>query len=253
MNLVLGVDVGGSGIKGALVDVENGKMMTERFRIETPVPRKPKHVIPVVQQVVDHFDYAGPVGIGFPTVVINGRIKTDFVREKKWIGYEMGSELTNLLGRPVTVINDADAAGIAENKFGAGRDADGTVALLTLGTGIGSALFVDNQLVPNTEFGKIYLKNRKKVVERYLSNGAREKKKLSWKKWAKGLTQYINYLDWLFSPSLIILGGGVSKHHEKFVPRIKSHIPIIPAELRNEAGIIGAAMAATQSAEKTAT
>ncbi len=246
MKTVLGVDIGGSGIKGALVDVEKGKMLTERFRLETPIPRTTASVLPVVQQVVDHFDYAGPVGVGFPTVVINGRVKTDFVRDESWIGFELAQQLTDLLDRSVTVINDADAAGIAENKFGAGRDSSGTVLLLTLGTGIGSALFVDSKLVPNTEFGKIYLQNRKKVIERYISDAARDERGISWKKWAAELSDYFKYLDWLFSPGLLILGGGVSKRHDKFLPLLETACPVVPAELRNHAGIIGAAMAAVQ-------
>ena len=244
MTKVLGIDIGGSGIKGALVDVEKGEMATERFRLETPIPRTPANVLPIVQQVVKYFDYSGPIGVGFPTVVIQGRVKTDFVRDERWIGYELASELTALLGTSVTVINDADAAGIAENRFGAGRDATGTVMLLTLGTGIGSALFVDNKLVPNTEMGKIYLKNRKKVIELYLSNASRERRELSWEDWAIEFDEYLHYLDWLFSPNLFVIGGGASKKHDKYVPHLTIDTPVVPAELRNHAGIIGAALAA---------
>ena len=243
---VLGVDIGGSGIKGALVDVEKGEMVSERFRIDTPSSRMPEDVLPVVRDVVAHFDYDGPIGVGFPAVVVDGRPLTPFTAHEieEWVGYGVSAEIARLTGCPTTLINDADAAGIAENAFGAGRDASGTVILLTLGTGIGSAVFVDNKLVPNTEFGKIYLQDRKKVSEQYISAAARERREMGWDEWAEEFDEYLRYLEWLFTPSLFILGGGVSKKHDKYVPLLTTRAPVVPAELRNHAGIIGAAMAA---------
>ncbi len=246
---ILGVDIGGSGIKGALVDVENGKLLTDRFRVETPQSLMPDDVLPVIRQIVDHFEYSGPIGVGFPAVVVNGTPRTPFTAHhiEEWVGYDVAGKISSVTGCPTNVINDADAAGIAENAFGAGKDAKGTVILLTLGTGIGSAVFVDNKLLPNTEFGKIYLQDRKKVSEQYFSNAARERRELNWEEWAKEFNEYLHYLEWLFTPQLFIIGGGASKKHQKYVPHLTVNAAVVPAELRNHAGIIGAAMAAPAS------
>lgn len=242
---ILGIDIGGSGIKGALVDVEKGELLTERFRIETPSSLMPEDVLPVVKDVVSHFDYSGPIGVGYPAVVVDGKPLTPFTAHhiEEWVGYDVAGTIAELTGCPTTVVNDADAAGIAENAFGAGRDASGSVILLTLGTGVGSALFVDNKLVPNTEFGKLYLQDRKKVSEQYVSSAARERRELSWEEWAKDFDEYLRHLEWLFTPQLFIIGGGASKKHEKYVPHLTVRAQVVPAELRNHAGIIGAAMA----------
>lgn len=243
---LLGIDVGGTGIKGALVDVESGELTTERFRLPTPENRLPSEVLPVIVEVARNFDYQGPIGVGLPQTVINGVPKTGFAAYEieEWIGAPIGQQLSAMTGQPVTLINDADAAGLAEIKFGAGRGQMGTVLVITLGTGLGSGLFVDGKLVPNTELGKLYLKNRNEVAEYYAAGSARERLNLKWKEWAVHLDEYLHYVDWLFSPQLVIVGGGVSKKHEKFLPYLTTNLRVVPAQLRNHAGIIGAAMAA---------
>ena len=241
---LLGIDIGGSGIKGAIIDSKKGELITERFRLPTPQTHQINDVLPVVADVINHFDYDGPVGVGFPAVVIDGHSITDFVRIHDWKGYNVAGDLEKRTGKKIAMVNDADAAGIAEFRFGAGRDARGVALLLTIGTGIGSALFVDGKLVPNTELGKIYLEDRKKVIELYLSDAFRERRGLKWKAWAKEFDEYLHYLEWLFSPTVFIIGGGASKKHEKYVPHLSTRAPVVPAELRNHAGIIGAAMAA---------
>lgn len=243
---ILGIDIGGTGIKGALVDVEQGKLVTERFRLSTPASLMPEDVLPVVGEIVAHFDYQGPIGVGFPAVVVDGKPLTPFTAYhiEEWVGYDVASAIAELTGNPTRVINDADAAGIAENAFGAGLNASGTVILLTIGTGIGSAVFVDNKLVPNTEFGKVYLQDRKKVSEQYVSGLAREKRELSWDEWGPEFNQFLQHLEWLFTPQLFILGGGASKKFEKYDEHLTVNAKVVPAQLRNHAGIIGAAMAA---------
>jgi polyphosphate glucokinase len=246
---VLGIDIGGSGIKGALVDTKRGVFITDRKRLPTPDSLEPKDVLATVRKVVRHFDtFDGPIGIGFPAVVVNGAPRTAFTAHHVagWVGYPVARRLSEDLGRPVTMLNDADAAGIAEMRFGNGRGEDAVVLVLTLGTGIGSALFNDGALVPNTEFGKIYLRGAEEVVEQYASSLAREREDLSWKAYAGRLQAYLRYMDWLFSPRLIILGGGISKKSHKFLPHIDVDTKVIPAALRNRAGIIGAATAAAE-------
>ena len=242
---ILGIDIGGSGIKGALVDVEKGALIGERFRVDTPQTLLPQDVLPAVKEVVDHFSYRGPIGVGFPAVVVDGKPVTAFTahRIKAWIGYDVSGEITRMTGCPTTVINDADAAGIAENAFGAGKDQTGTVILLTLGTGVGSALFTNHILIPNTEFGKIYLRDRNLIAERFVASAAKERLGLKWRAWARGIDEYLHQLEALFTPQLFIIGGGISKKHEKFVPHLTTRTPVVPAKLRNHAGIIGAAMA----------
>ncbi|MGB1250498.1 MAG: polyphosphate--glucose phosphotransferase [Candidatus Promineifilaceae bacterium] len=241
---LLGIDIGGSGIKGALIDSEKGELISERFRLPTPDTHEIEDVMPVVADVINHFDYDGPVGVGFPAVVIDGKAVTDFVRVYEWEGFDIADDIQKRTGKTASIVNDADAAGIAEFRFGAGRDVQGTALLLTIGTGIGSALFVDGKLVPNTELGKIYLEDRKKVIELYLSDASRDRRDLKWKEWAKEFDEYLHYLEWLFSPNIFIIGGGASKKHAKYVPHLSTRAPVVPAELRNHAGIIGAAMAA---------
>lgn len=240
---LLGIDIGGSGIKGALIDAEKGELISERFRLPTPENHRIADVMPVVADVINHFEYDGPVGVGFPAVVIDGHAITDFVRVDEWKGFDIAGDLHKRTGKQISIVNDADAAGIAEFRFGAGRDISGVALLLTIGTGIGSALFVDGKLVPNTELGKIYLQDRKKVIELYISDAFRERRELKWKAWAKEFDEYLHYLEWLFSPNIFIIGGGASKKHHKYVPHLSTRAPVVPAELRNHAGIIGAAMA----------
>ena len=236
---LLGVDIGGSGIKGALVNTRKGELTTERYRIPTPQPSTPDAVAKTVKNIIEHFDYNGPVGCTFPAVVRRGVTLSAANVDDAWIGTDADALFEEATGLPFTVMNDADAAGVAEMTFGAGKDQSGTVFMITLGTGIGTALFVDGVLVPNTELGHIHYKGRE--VEPWASDRTREEKDLSWKKWGKRLNKYFTYLDALFSPDLFIVGGGVSKKSDKYFKYIKTDTPVVPAELLNEAGIVGAA------------
>ncbi|WP_420640851.1 polyphosphate--glucose phosphotransferase [Candidatus Leptofilum sp.] len=245
--IALGIDIGGSGIKGALVDTKKGEMITDRLRIPTPKPAKPKAVIKVLKRIVDHFEYSGPIGVGIPAIVINGVTHSAANIDDKWIGYSSQQAMAEATGCPVTLANDADVAGVAVMRFGAGKGKQGTVMIFTLGTGIGSAVFVDGRLVPNTELGHLYLRNQKNDAENYAAERIREEKNLSWKQWGQRLNTYFQHIEFLFSPELIIIGGGVSKKHEEFLHYIKIRAEIVPAELRNEAGIVGAAVLAAES------
>ncbi|MFB4309646.1 polyphosphate--glucose phosphotransferase [Actinomadura sp. GTD37] len=240
---MLGIDIGGSGIKGAPVDLSGGAFARERFRIDTPRPAKPKAVAKVIAEIVDHFGWDGPVGVTYPGVVIDGVAMSAANVSRHWLGVDAAALFADVTGRPVTLLNDADAAGIAEMRLGAGRDRPGTVVLLTLGTGIGSALFTDGVLVPNTEFGHIQIGG--KDAELRASAKARTEHDLGWAKWARRLSEYMAHLEALISPSLIIVGGGVSRKSEHFLPLIEGvRAEIVPARLVNNAGIVGAAMAA---------
>ncbi|MFF8603619.1 polyphosphate--glucose phosphotransferase [Streptomyces sp. NPDC015232] len=242
---VFGVDIGGSGIKGAPVDLDRGDLAQERHKVLTPQPATPDDVAGRVVEVVEHFGWSGPVGVTFPGVVTGSTIRTAANVDKGWIGVDAGALLGERLGGlPVTVLNDADAAGVAEMTFGAGRGRKGTVVLLTLGTGIGSAVFVDGTLLPNTELGHLELKGHD--AEKRASAKAREDEDLSWEHWAtKRLQKYLAHVEMLFSPELFIIGGGVSRKADKFLPLIEGvRAEIVPAELQNNAGIVGAAMAA---------
>jgi polyphosphate glucokinase len=240
---VLGIDIGGSGIKAAPVDTATGQFMAERQKLLTPQPATPEALAKVVVQLVRSFNWTGLVGITFPGVVVDGVVRTAANVDSSWIGVDavklFGSE-TNLT---VTVLNDADAAGVAEIHFGAGKDVHGTVLLLTLGTGIGSALFTDGVLVPNTELGHIEI--RGKDAEKRASDHAREEHQLSWEDWAGRVDEYLEHMEALLSPGLIIIGGGVSRKSSKFLPLLTARVRanVVPAALQNEAGIIGAAMA----------
>ena len=239
---MMGVDIGGTGIKGAPVDVEKGTLTADRFRILTPQPATPNAVADVMAEVVGHFGWAGPVGATFPAVVKDGVTLSAANVDKKWIGTNAGELFTNRLGTKTTVLNDADAAGLAEMRFGAGRDHHGVVLMITLGTGIGCGMFLDGRLVPNTELGHIEING--KDAERTTSELVRERKKLSWKRYAKRVERYLQHLDALLWPDLIIIGGGASKKADRFLPRIKVRPPVVSAKLQNEAGIVGAALAA---------
>ncbi|MEU6983097.1 polyphosphate--glucose phosphotransferase [Streptomyces sp. NPDC046324] len=242
---VFGVDIGGSGIKGAPVDLERGELAEPRHKVLTPHPATPDDVAGCVVEVVENFGWTGPVGVTFPGVVTGSTIRTAANVDKGWIGVDAGKLLSDRLGGlPVTVLNDADAAGVAEMTFGAGRGRKGTVILLTLGTGIGSALFVDGRLVPNTELGHLELKGHD--AEKRASTKAKEDEDLSWEHWAtRRVQKYLAHVEMLFSPELFIIGGGVSRKADKFLPLIEGiSAEIVPAELQNNAGIVGAAMAA---------
>jgi len=239
---ILGIDIGGSGIKGALVDAETGEMISERFRLVTPKGARPADVAEVVGQVVQHFDWHGPVGCTFPAIIRNGVAHSAANVDDSWIGTDAQALFQETTGCPVTVINDADAAGIAEIVFGAGKDQPGVIIMLTLGTGIGTALFVDGHLVPNTELGHIEMNGDD--AEQQAADSARKREDLSWKKWGKRLNQYFQTLEFLLSPDLFIVGGGVSKKSQKFFRYIETRAPLAVAQMRNEASIIGGAMAA---------
>ena len=240
----LGIDIGGSGIKGALVDVEKGEMATKRHRIATPQPSTPEAVAAVVNDIVRHFDYQGPVGVTFPAIVAHGVTKTAANVDKSWIDAPAQTIFSEATGQPVYVLNDADAAGVAEMTFGAGRDlASGIVILLTFGTGIGSAIFLDGKLLPNTEFGHVPMPMKGIVAEHYCSERIRKEEGLKWGEWAVRTNHYLTLMDLLFSPDMFIIGGGISKKSEKWLPLLKSRATLVPAQLLNEAGIVGAAMA----------
>jgi len=242
MNAILGIDVGATGTKGAVVDPKTGKLLTEKIKIRTPDSKKPDDMIAVMNELVDAFEWKGkPVGIGFPAIIKDDRSWSASNIHKSWIGFRVREKISKALGCPVYVINDADAAGMAEIHFGQGKGKSGTVLLLTLGTGIGSALFINGILVPNTEFGQLYYKNS--ITEHYASNSARKNKELSWEAFGKELNGVLEYIDFIFSPDLIILGGGISKKMENYEEHISDKINIVPAHNLNNAGIIGAAMA----------
>lgn len=240
---VLGIDIGGSGIKGAPVDLRKGELAAERMRIDTPQGATPEDVAEVVVRVAEAFadqvDQDSPIGITVPAVVQKGIVRSAANIDASWIDTDADALFTQRLGRPVHVVNDADAAGEAEVHYGAGQDVSGVVLLTTLGTGIGSALFTDGILVPNTELGHLEIDGHD--AETRAASSARSREDLSWKEWAERLQRYYSVVEALFSPDLIIVGGGVSKKAEKFLPLLDLRAPIIPATLRNQAGIIGAA------------
>jgi polyphosphate glucokinase len=242
-----GVDVGGTGIKGAPVDVARGGLAAERVRVLTPSPATPGRVAEAVTDVVGQFAgiASDATGITMPAVVRRGVVETAANIDAGWIGVDAAALFGGALGRSVTVINDADAAGLAEMTFGAGKGCTGSVVVVTLGTGIGSALFTDGRLVPNTELGHLPLEGSD--AEHWAAESVRERDDLSWKHWAERLQQYFELLESLVWPELFIVGGGVSKKADKFLPRIDIRTPLVAAQLRNEAGIIGAAIHAFSS------
>lgn len=252
---VLGIDIGGSGIKGARVDVEQGVLTTERFRLATPQPSIPDAVGDVVVQIVKHFRWRGPIGCTFPAVVKKGTVLSAANVDKSWIGVNGKKLLEKKIGCPVRLLNDADAAGVAEMRFGAGQGRMGVVAVLTFGTGIGSAIFVDGSLFPNTELGHIHIPfpwDGAVEAERYASDRARQQEWLSWGEWAARVSEYLALLESLFSPDLFIVGGGVSKQHAEFLPLLRTQAEVVPAKLRNQAGMVGAALAAKALFKKKA-
>ena len=253
--LAIGVDVGGTGIKAALVDVKTGELVGERIRVLTPIPSKPGPVVASAGRVVGRLIRAANaaaaaagqpapriqgIGVGFPAPVINGVTTTAANVDPEWVGFEAQAAFTKAFRRRAWLVNDADAAGVAEMRFGAGYGKRGVVIVLTLGTGVGSGIFVDGRLVPNTELGHMEVNG--KDAERRSSANARVRRGLSWKAWAEDLNDHLKAIDVLFSPNLIILGGGVSKKADRFLPFLRVAGPIVAAQLRNEAGIVGAAM-----------
>ena len=238
---VLGIDVGGSGIKGAPVDTKRGVLLAPRFRISTPRGAKPKPVARVVAEVARHFDWYDPIGCGFPAAIQRGVARTAANIDENWIGTNVAQLFSDKSGCPVTVINDADAAGLAEMAFGAGKGCDGVVLIVTIGTGLGTSLFTDGVLLPNTELGHIEIDCED--AEMKASDAARKRDELSWKKWGYRFNEYLTSLEKLVWPNLIILGGGASKNHDKFFKYLTVQADVVPAATLNEAGIIGAALA----------
>lgn len=239
---ILGIDIGGSGIKGAPVDTSEGHLIGERKRIPTPGKSTPKAVAEVVAEITSHFDWKGRVGCAFPAVIKQGVACSAANVDKSWLGFNGEKLFAEKTGCRVLLLNDADAAGLAEMKFGAGSDRKGVVIVLTLGTGIGSAVFTDGRLVPNTEFGHMEIKGEK--AEARAAARIRKDENLSWEKWAKRVNLFLRRMDALFSPDLFIIGGGVSRRHKRFFPYLETRAEIAPARLLNQAGIIGAALAA---------
>lgn len=238
---VLGIDVGGSGIKGAPVDTKNGELLAPRFRISTPEGARPKPVARVVAEIAREFKWDGPIGCGFPAAVQHGVARTAANIDNRWIGTNVAKLFSKASRCPVTVINDADAAGLAEMAFGAGKGHDGVVLIVTIGTGLGTSLFTDGVLLPNTELGHIEIDCDD--AELMASDAARKRDDLSWRKWAKRFDVYLTSLEKLVWPDLIILGGGASKKHQKFFKYLSVKAEVVPAATLNEAGIIGAALA----------
>jgi polyphosphate glucokinase len=241
MATILGIDIGGTGIKGAPVDTRTGSLLADRHRIPTPQPATPDSVTAVVSELAQFFEWKGPSGATFPAVIKDGVARTAANVDKSWIGTDAAERFSDAIGGEVTVVNDADAAGIAEVSFGAGKNQAGVLILVTLGTGIGSAVFYEGVLVPNTELG--HLRMGKHVAEHLAADSVREAEGLSWKEWAKRLNDYFAMLEALFAPDLFIVGGGVSKRADKFLPLLQTTAEIVPARLLNEAGIVGAAIA----------
>lgn len=248
--IAIGIDVGGSGIKAAVVDVEAGRFRSERLRIATPSPATPEAVISSIGRIVRRLAKASglgtgtPVGVGLPGVTMDDTLKFAGNIDPAWIGFPVVERLRKATGRPVSIVNDADAAGIAEMRFGVGRDKPGVVIFLTLGTGVGSGVFVDGILVPNTEFGQMEIRGR--PAERRSAAAARIRRGLSWKAWAQDLDEHLDRIDKLMWPNLMILGGGVSKQGDRFIPRLTVRCQVVAAQLRNDAGIIGAAVVAVE-------
>ncbi len=239
---ILGIDIGGSGIKGAPVDTETGALLAPRMRVPTPKLAKPRQVAGAVDQIVKHFDWHDLVGCGFPAAIRSGIPLTAANIHKKWVGKDAAALFREATACPVNVVNDADAAGLAEIAFGAGQGHNGVVLIVTIGTGLGTSIFINGHILPNTEFGHIEIDGQE--AESRASDAARKREKLSWKKWSKRLNRYLQTMERLFWPDLIILGGGVSKKYEQFIPRLNLQADVLPAKLLNEAGIVGAALAA---------
>jgi polyphosphate glucokinase len=234
-----GIDIGGSGMKAAPVDLASGDLTADRHKILTPKPATPEAMAEVVRQLVDHFEWEANVGVAFPAVVRNGVARTAANIDMSWIGTDIDAVFTKASGRPVHVINDADAAGLAEMRYGAGSGRHGVVIMLTFGTGIGSGLFLDGKLVPNTELGHLLLDG--KQAEHRAAAVIRDRERLSWKEWGERVDRYLEHVVFLFSPDLLIIGGGVSRKADKWLQYVDVDVEIAVASLENEAGIVGAA------------
>jgi len=241
MNHILGIDVGATGTKAGIVDLQRGELISERLKIQTPESKLPGDMIEVMAELISEFKWKGkPVGIGFPAIIKQGVSCSASNIDDSWIGFPIHNTIKKKIKCPLSIVNDADAAGIAEMTFGAGKDVDGTVILLTLGTGIGSAVFRDGVLIPNTEFGHLHYKDN--IAEKYASNSARKMKNLSWDEFGEELNGLLEHIDFIFSPDLLILGGGISKKFTEYANHFSEGINVVPARALNSAGIIGAAL-----------
>ena len=252
VSVACGIDIGGSGVKSALVDLATGTFIGERVRIDTPEESTPAAVAEVCRELLEQLEVGDdvPVGVALPAPIVHGTVPFIANLDKSWTGVNLTELMREHLGRPVTGLNDADAAGLAEVAFGAAKDVPGTIIVTTLGTGIGSAVIVDGTLVPNTELGHIQLPKGKGDAEKYAASSVREKLDMGYRKWAKRLTKYYGLMELYFSPELFVVGGGVSRVSEKFLPYIDIKTPIVAAKLHNEAGIVGAAYYANQQSAK---
>lgn len=242
--LAFGIDIGGSALKGAIVDTTTGELVNERQRIRTPNPSTPEAVAEIVVELVRNAKWSGLIGATFPAVIQHGVARSAANVDKSWIGTNVDACFSEATGEKVIVLNDADAAGIAEARFGAAKGVDGVILMLTFGTGIGSAVLLDGKLVPNTELGHLELDGED--AERNAAASVKDDKKLNYSQWAKRVNRYMSHVEALFTPDLFVVGGGVSKDASKWVPLLKLHTPVKPAELLNDAGIVGAAIAAVE-------
>lgn len=242
---ILGIDVGGSGIKGGIVDIQKGELITERYRIPTPKPATPEPMIEIIATIINHFEWKGSVGCGFPAAVKNEIVKTASNIDNSWIGINASEMIEKQTNCPTHVINDVDAAGLAEIHFGAGKDHPGTVFMAAFGTGIGTAVFHNQQLIPNTELGHIPILTHGMDAEDFAANSVRKNLNLNWEEWGSRVNEYLNMIEALFWPDTIIIGGGVSKHFSAFESYLKLEAEVVPAQSLNHAGIIGAAFAAS--------
>ncbi|MCB0522279.1 MAG: ROK family protein [Lewinellaceae bacterium] len=238
---ILGIDVGGSGIKAAIVNIEKGKPVSERHRIATPKPAKPAPMATVVHELVEHFNWKGPVGCGFPAVIVDGKATTSGNIDKEWVGVQVDQLFGEVCGLPFKVGNDADVAGLAEMKFGTGKGKKGMVILVTIGTGLGTGVFYNGQLVPNIELGRIFHTDGR-PIEYFAADSARKKENLSLEDWAKRFDFFLNHVNRIFSPNYFIIGGGQSKKLDDFKKYLTVPVPIEVAKFKNMAGIVGAAM-----------
>jgi polyphosphate glucokinase len=241
---VLGIDIGGTGIKASPVNIKKGKLIRTPVKVSTPQPAEPKSILPLLRDLIKNYNWSGPIGCGFPGVIKKGVVLTAANLTDDWISVDLKSEIEGMTNCPASIINDADGAALAEMQFGAGRNFNkkdaGVVMLFTLGTGIGSALFVDGKLVPNTEFGHMEMDG--KDAEDWAATVIREKEKLSWKIWGERVNKFLKRIEVLFTPDLIIIGGGVSENPEKFFPYLTVKAKLVSAQMANDAGIIGAAL-----------
>ena len=243
MSTAFGIDIGGSGMKAAPVDLSTGQLADKRFRLPTPNPGTPDQVCDVVQELVTSFGWNGPVGCAFPAPITNGTVKWVAHLDDSWAGVDIAGTMSNRIGAPVTIINDADAAGIAEMSHGAGVGRLGTVCFTAFGTGIGSSVFVNGNLVPNTEFGHLYLAGHDNDVEVWTAAKVRKRENLDWPTWVGRVREYLEHLERIISPGLFILGGGISKDFDQWGPLLGIDTEVVVAQMRNNAGIVGAAMA----------